>query len=265
MALPPLERSRAEPALKNATERFVRLLRTVEDPSRNAIGHWDIGQLAAHVSHLFSMYPALARGEGSPIDNHRRMGEHWDRGLEEDRLRNPVALADRIEESTDHFIAAADVNGWDRIVDWHGGIKTPVAGIAGFLVNECEIHGFDVAQAEDRRWTVDPGHARYIIDAHMPVLPYFTRDSTIDGLNAVFQLDVRGGSTTYFIVRDGDLTIDTDRPSRVDCRISADPVEYLLVGYGRKSQWGPLLTGKILAIGRKPWLGLTFAKLFESV
>jgi hypothetical protein len=112
---------------------------------------------------------------------------------------------------------------------------------------------------------VDPDRARFVIDAHMPVLPHFTNEAEIEGLNAVFELDVKGGSTTYFIVRDGQLTIDTDRPARVDCRISTDPVDYLLVGYGRKSQWGPLLKGKVLALGRKPWLGLKFGKLFESV
>ena len=46
-----------------------------------------------------------------------------------------------------------------------------------------------------------------------------------------------------------------------DCTISADPEAFLLVGYGRSSQWGPILRGKIFASGRKPWLGLKFNSL----
>jgi hypothetical protein len=33
-------------------------------------------------------------------------------------------------------------------------------------------------------------------------------------------------------------------------------VALLLVSYGRISQWRPALTGKMVAWGRRPWLGL---------
>ncbi len=46
--------------------------------------------------------------------------------------------------------------------------------------------------------------------------------------------------------------------------ISADPVAFLLVGYGRIGQWGQILRGKLVASGRKPWLGLGFGKLLTS-
>jgi hypothetical protein len=76
---------------------------------------------------------------------------------------------------------------------------------------------------------------------------------------------VRGGRSAHLRVKDSKLTIDGAPQGSVDCHISADPVDYLLVGYGRKSQWGPMLTGKLVAWGRKPWLGLKFARLFHSV
>ena len=46
----------------------------------------------------------------------------------------------------------------------------------------------------------------------------------------------------------------------MDCHVSADPVALLLVSYGRRSQWVPVLTGKLLAWGRKPWLGLRLVR-----
>ena len=41
---------------------------------------------------------------------------------------------------------------------------------------------------------------------------------------------------------------------------SAEPVALLLVAYGRRSQWGPVLTGKLVAWGRKPWAGLRLTR-----
>jgi putative sterol carrier protein len=46
--------------------------------------------------------------------------------------------------------------------------------------------------------------------------------------------------------------------------ISADPVAFLEVGYGRANPLVAALTGKLVAKGRKPWLGLAFGKLFAA-
>ena len=46
--------------------------------------------------------------------------------------------------------------------------------------------------------------------------------------------------------------------------ITADPVAFLLLGYGRISQWSPILRGKLRAGGRKPWLAMKFATLLAS-
>jgi hypothetical protein len=48
----------------------------------------------------------------------------------------------------------------------------------------------------------------------------------------------------------------------VDCVISADPVTYLLVVYGRMPLGRALLRGGMVAWGRRPWLGLCFKSLF---
>jgi hypothetical protein len=63
---------------------------------------------------------------------------------------------------------------------------------------------------------------------------------------------------------DGKLTVEAANGARSDCTINADPAAFLLVGYGRQSQWAPIVRGKLLASGRKPWLGLKFAKLLVN-
>ena len=56
------------------------------------------------------------------------------------------------------------------------------------------------------------------------------------------------------IIDDGNVTVTGDGES-VDCHVSAEPVALLLIAYGRRSQWVPIMTGKLIAWGRKPWLG----------
>jgi uncharacterized protein (TIGR03083 family) len=265
MTLPVYDRDTALAGVREASARWSELLRSVTDPSLTAIGHWSIGDVGTHTTHIFSMYPKLVRGEASPIQDHLAMAAYWDRMLAEDSERDPGAIADRIDAATEEFCSVATPEVWEQITSWHGGLKIPVYALASFLMNEAELHGLDVARAAGKPWAVDPGRARMIIDGHLPTLPHFLNADAVAGLTATYDLRVRGGSRVYFTVRDEQLTIDTTAPGRVDCHISADPVAYLLVGYGRTGQLGPILTGKIVAWGRKPWLGLKFGKLFTSV
>jgi hypothetical protein len=50
----------------------------------------------------------------------------------------------------------------------------------------------------------------------------------------------------------------------VDCRISADPVAFLLVAYGRQAQWRPVLLGRMTAWGRRPWRAFALKRLLVN-
>jgi putative sterol carrier protein len=62
----------------------------------------------------------------------------------------------------------------------------------------------------------------------------------------------------------GAVTVAPKDGQRADCVINADPASFLLVGYGRASQWGPIMRGKLLAAGRKPWRALRFNSLLVN-
>lgn len=64
-------------------------------------------------------------------------------------------------------------------------------------------------------------------------------------------------------MEDGAATVTAPGPA-ADCWISADPVAFLLVGYGRTSQWSAILRGKLLGGGRKPWLAPAFGGLITG-
>jgi hypothetical protein len=63
---------------------------------------------------------------------------------------------------------------------------------------------------------------------------------------------------------DGDLTVEPEPSGRVDCHLSADPVAFMLVGWGRIGQGPAILKGQLLAWGRKPWLGLKLRSLLRN-
>lgn len=92
---------------------------------------------------------------------------------------------------------------------------------------------------------------------------YVDRQKTA-GLHLAYELRFRGGPRYRIEIDDG-LAEVTTPGEKADCWISADPVAFLLVGYGRIGQWSQALRGKIVAGGRNPWLGLKFGGLLTGV
>jgi hypothetical protein len=56
--------------------------------------------------------------------------------------------------------------------------------------------------------------------------------------------------------------VGPSQPGAADCRLTVDPVTFLLVAYWRRSQWPGILRGQLRAWGRRPWLGPRFQGLF---
>jgi hypothetical protein len=264
MSLPVPDRNQTLATFAESTRRFVDLLRSVSEPSTTAIGHWTILQTAKHTSHIYDIFPTLLEGGSSPVADHRKLAEAWERRLAEDGETDLGRIADRIDVSSALFLEDIEKIGWEDVVNWHGGLKIPVYSLACILINESAIHGLDIAGAEGRAWNIAPEQARAAIQGLLPALPHFLRDDAAAGMDTLYELKVRGSEPVRLRIEGGRLSVGDGDDSSVDCRLSVDPVDYLLIGYGRRSQWGPILTGRVVAYGRKPWLGLKFGKLFVS-
>ncbi len=74
---------------------------------------------------------------------------------------------------------------------------------------------------------------------------------------------MRGGPSYRMAVNDGTAVV-TAAGEKADCRISAEPVDFLLLGYGRIAQWSPVIRGRLRPGGRKPWLAMKFGTLLDS-
>ena len=265
MAMPVTDREEVLTSLENSSLRWTYLLRLAGDPSRTAIGHWSIAEVAAHTTHIFGLFPRLLQGGSSPVEDHLRLGEHWDAELARDGERDLDVLAERIERSTKEFIDAARSLDWTQNVSWHGGIRLPAYALASILINECEIHGLDVSRADKKPWKIAYRHAVLTIQGMLPVLPHFVDEKVARGMNGTLELKVRGGPRVYFTLANGELSVDGGAPDRIDVHLSVDPIDYLLIGYGRKGQFGAIAKGKVLTWGRKPWLAMKFGRIFHSV
>lgn len=265
MSLPVPDKRHALGAVKDATGRYTALLRRTTAPEATAVGHWTVRDVAVHTSHIYGLFPELMKGGHSPVANYLTMSEHWDAKVTEDTETDLGKVADRIEASVAEFVELAAADDWTTTKHWHGGLEVPVYTLASILVTEPGLHGLDIARTAGESWKLPASHGQLAIEGLLPVLPHFVNREATAALNAVYRLDVRGGNTIYIRVAEGALGISTEQPGSVDCRISADPVAYVLVGYGRMSQWEAIAKGKIFAFGRKPWLAWKFGSLFYSV
>jgi len=139
-----------------------------------------------------------------------------------------------------------------------------LAEAAGVIVAEYLVHGLDMARALQRPWPISRDDAVVALLGVSGLAPAYVDPARAGDLTADFEIRLRGGPSMTFAFSHGHASVADGAPDRADCRISADPVAYLLTSFGRASQWRPILTGRIVSFGRKPWLGLKLAQVFRA-
>jgi hypothetical protein len=139
-----------------------------------------------------------------------------------------------------------------------------VTEVAGIWLGELLVHGLDLAAALGAPWKIRRDQALAVSEGIFAIVGQFVKPDVAATLDATFHVSLRGGGDYTVTVGGGGCHVAPGKPERADLHVSADPVAYLLVGYGRKSQWPAILTGRIAAWGRKPMLALEFGKLFEQ-
>lgn len=273
-----VEWSEAKAALRSEASRVVDLLRSAGDARGHAVGDWDLGGVAMHLSQAWVAVPAMARRDLSRVfevlpDHAGRNGESliadvWELGattteaVGNDPERSPKVLGDRIEERAAEYFAECVGRSGDTCSPWMvAGTTVDQCTFTCHLLNETVMHGADIARAAGRPWPGNRRHAALVIQGFLlPVISQLDPRSMVDqekaaGVRATYEVRLRGGGRAHLLFDDGAVTVAEPRGRRVDCYIMADPVAMLDVMWGRQSQWPAIATGKLLAWGRKPWLG----------
>ena len=270
MSLPAVDRKGAGEAVLQAASQLGILLRDLSDGSRPALGEWDVGALAAHVSHTLDAITALAHGAGPSVGGIADVATLSRVLVNGETERDLVSLAARIEASAAALVKAVGAHEYDGEPSWIvQDTQLSPAGLLCHALNELVVHGHDLAKASGKPWPIRRDHALLVVQGFLfPSLGLVGSDlvdkQKVAGRRICFEIRPRGGQPVFFRFDGGRLVVSETAPERVDCRLSVDPAAFLLVAWNRKSQWPAILRGQLLATGRRPWLGLQLRSLLTN-
>jgi uncharacterized protein (TIGR03083 family) len=247
--------------VRDASRRFADLVRAAPDPGmRVRNSEWSVADAAAHVALGAEAYAAYADGGAEPVGHVGSINADNARLLTVMTDRDVLTLADRAERGVEALVTATSGLGADRLVQWHDRQAT-VGAVLGLQLGELLIHGDDVARTLGQAWPISRPEGTTVFEAIAQVAHWFVDPAGAAG-DAKFEINLRGGPASTFAFAGGALTVEAGRTDRPDCRIWGDPTAMLLVLYKRRSQWGELARGRLLAGGRRPWLAFGFVDRF---
>lgn len=273
--------------LRAEVVRTVDVLRSVRDPDLRAVGEWSVAEVAMHLSQVWIVVPALARRVLSPVDQllpgpdrapeGSIITDIWDlahatrAGVLSDPERDLGVIADRVDERAREFLAECAGRSPDERHPWIvEGIPMSLAGLAGHLLNETVMHGSDVARGDGRPWRIDRRSAAATVQGFViPVIEALpptalVRPERAVGVRATYHVKLRGGGDFRLRFEDGGVHVVPPTGPGVDCHLLADPVALLEVIWGRRNQWRAIATGRLMAWGRRPWLGPQLRQMMRN-
>jgi hypothetical protein len=274
-------------ALRDEVTRVTALLRSIHDPGPHAVGQWNLSEVAMHLSQAWVVVPGLARCDLSRIyevvpsiagaAGDSLIRDMWDLadtttlGVKSDPERDPAVLADRIETRAQEYFSECAGADPDAPRPWLvQGATVRQSTLTYHLLSETVMHGYDIAHGAGRRWRIEPAHAamalgRFIVPIIQALDPRaLVNGAKAAGVQATYDVRIRRGDRFHFVFDDGSVRVEEPSPRRVDCHISADPVAFLMVIWARQGQWRAISTGKLMAWGRKPWLGPQLRALMRN-
>lgn len=276
---PAVEHERTRAALRAAVPRLVGLLRDAPDRGApSGLPAWTVSDVDAHLCAVYLAYCSAFTGEFDGWDdvlppgdgpfaeritavNAKAIGVF----AEEARARPGEAVAERGEA----FLRLTEGLAPDTPVPtpWYGGgVVLTLAAATGLMLSETLVHGLDVARGARLPWAISPDEARLVIGQAFPAMMPMALDvAKARGVRLAFDVAVKGGPRLAVVVEDGAATVTRDAPPRsYDCRITAAPVTFLLIGFRRIPLWKAIARGRVRAAGRRPWLATRLTELIAS-
>ncbi len=281
------DRDAVAQALAQESGRVVDLVRGCRDLRAPVPGlAWDVGQLAAHLTAVYMVFAqtlceeyqnaqleqAVAcaeEGSARPATLRATVAAANEYAIDQIRFENAQTAADALAAQAAALRAAlADEADFSREVatPWYGLSRTRTTGtIASLAVTESLVHGHDLARAVRADSKMSQRSAATAAPTVMTAMLPLTLDTDrAKGVSAAYEVRVRGGRRFVVRIADGNAECFEPGEHRVDCVVSLDPRAALLLGFGRKPLARVALTGGAMSMGRKPWLGLTFLRMFDT-
>ena len=252
-----------DPALIDAARARVQAvtndLRQISDGDRAVPGlDWSVTDLGQHVACLPSFWSGLDAA-GSNFDRPDDFAAYSQAARAHIEETEPNDLADRIDAEFEAFITDLSA---DRS-RWLYGIPTTATNMLGLTLNECVLHGRDLAAVTGTKPpTFEPAEANAAVAAIMVTTPVFVDAERAEAQpDGVYHLHFRGGRDYTWTKRGAELIVTDGRPARADARLNADPAAFLMASLGRIGNARVAATGAMIAYGRRPWRFLALPKL----
>jgi uncharacterized protein (TIGR03083 family) len=251
----PIDRGAAGRALEAALVRGTLMLGGVTDTGVQIAGsEWTVRDAAAHLISYASLWSGAFAGEKSPVEDLGRLARVNERLLSSVTERSGRELADRLRHDYDEVLRLAeDVPDGARVA-WHQGADLDVPGALALALSEVLVHGYDIARAVGAPWRITPHDAGVAVAGGTRLVHLAVDEEKAAGMRLVCAVRLRTMPEFALVVDRRAATVECPPESPPDCRVSGDPVSYLLVGYGRKPRWRAALRGRLRAGGRNPWL-----------
>lgn len=250
-------------ALDRARDRLSALIAAATDLEVPIPGsEWSARQAVAHLITATDLYGELANGTASPYpamdpvvianENSRRLADIGE--------TEPAKLAALLDDGLERYLEILDGHAGGQQVIWHGGVRAELATLAGVLLAEALIHGFDIARALGRSWPIEAQDALIVLAAYGSCVPLAVDAERTRGLTASIELALEGADAVRISFVDGQLSASDD--VEADATLTADPVAFLLVRTGRLDRFPAFALGRLAAGGRRPELAVRFFDLF---
>lgn len=260
------EPTRTAGALRQVASELAAMLRPPADMSKMCPkSQWTVGENATHLAVANQSFAGLAKGQpfvhgdGTPQSlaaaNEELLRRHPDR----DGDLAADAILGGANELAD--LLAEERNSSKQVDTPMGTMSLRI--LDSYVLTHMLMHGSLMAKALGRP---NPMRRDYL----PLMLPFFayampkTLDSTkAKNLTACYQMHFMGGGKLALMFDEGELVTAAEPSRKVDCHVLADPVAFLSVVMGTKSQYAAIAQGKLFTWGRKPWLALRLVGFFD--
>lgn len=252
-------------AITGVTERVAELMASIPDPLALAPDSpWTVRDFAAHLVVCGGVWTDMAQGVPSPIQSREPayFNAEVARRNADIAETDPGKLSRLFVDAVEGFLDSTIDRPGEAPVAFHCGDPLTMAGLAGVLLGEVLLHGYDIATAIGRPWPLDPAATELVLAAYAPALGFILNPETTRGLSAGFGIELRGvgGMTVRFT--DGVFGLEEAGAAPVDATISADPVAFLMVVADRLSRYQAIALGLLSVGGNRPDLAIGFWDLF---
>ena len=274
----------ARAALAAAAALVPPLFAQVRDPKVHAVGEWNVGELAVHMTHAWAAMPNLARRDvaamqaalpampdlpigtpaGSMLPSLDLLAVATVAAVKADPERDLGILAERIKAGIKRFCTEFDGDADPSFRPWIADpITAPPPLFAYHVLFETLMHSYDLAKAAGLKYEMDDRHAEIAIRGFiLPMLVNLMRG--VPGPKLAIDARLAGAGRITIVYTGNGVALEPPG-RRVDSHLWIRPSALLLLMWHRRSLPMVVARRESIVWGRRPWTALEPLKAVPQV